>query len=878
MCVLSNNCTTKVVPIQVPSKYSHLELCVVDILSRSTRTRLFVCYRPPSPDSDQAAVQYIRALCDCINGLYPDNSTVIICGDFNLPCIDWSIDNCSKCRDTTCSGVFLEFFYTHGLQQLVDSPTRFNHTLDLVCCNNYNCVFNTRVREPFSTSDHCQVCFQVLQKSVSDSNVFRSFDFKFADWSSIKAYLNNVDFFQLFNSNQPPSVIMDEFYQIINKCIELYVPQKRNAVSRKSRLVKYPYCIRRLLRKKATAWRIHRTFHTAESLASYKKVASECKSAIYSFMLTYENQLIANANIGSFYRYANSKLRSRSAAGPLCDREGILVTDSLGRASILQQTFTSNFTTDNGILPQVTYIRKSSNILSRIYFTSALVRRAIKRLKLKTKGGPDGIPPSFFINCCDELCYPLSLLFTFSFENSILPAVWLTSFITPIFKKGNPADANNYRPIALTATMCKLMEFVIKDQMVQFLVDKGHISKRQHAFIKHHSTASNLLECLRDWSIGLDGHMQTDVIYIDFAKAFDSIVPSKLLFKLEQYGISGQLLKWLSGFLTNRTQRVIIDYCFSSECAVISGVPQGSVLGPILFLVYINDIDSVCCGNTVLQLFADDAKLFSKINIDTVTSTLQQSLDKLASWAKEWQLSININKCAVLSISNKPQPARLTYFINGIAIPCCSSYVDLGITISCDLSFERHINNIVSKARQRVSTLFRGFLSRNLSTMRLAFISYIRPILEYNGIIWNPCHIYHIDLIENVQRNFTKRIPSISSLPYSERLALLDLDLLELRRLRFDLIYYYKVLNHLTPFNPDEVFTTYLPAARSRSETPYLQKPIKATNRLLSTSFHRNIDAWNALPAALRSSPSLPAFKRGLKQFDLCNHLKGSVI
>jgi hypothetical protein len=160
--------------------------------------------------------------------------------------------------------------------------------------------------------------------------------------------------------------------------------------------------------------------------------------------------------------------------------------------------------------------------------------------------------------------------------------------------------------------------------------------------------------------------------------------------------------------------------------------------------------------------------------------------------------------------------------------------------------------------------------------MRLAFITYIRPILEYNSIVWSPNLIHLIDLIENFQRNFTKRIPSLSSLPYTERLALLDLELLELRRLRFDLIYYYEVLNNLTPFDPSEIFSVYTPSSWSRSEMPYLQKPIKATNRLLSTFFFRSIDAWNALPAALRSSSSLPAFKRHLKQFDLSTYLKGS--
>jgi hypothetical protein len=143
------------------------------------------------------------------------------------------------------------------------------------------------------------------------------------------------------------------------------------------------------------------------------------------------------------------------------------------------------------------------------------------------------------------------LLFTFSFEHGILPAAWLTSFISPIFKKGNPADANNYRPIALTACMCKLMETISKDQIVLFLADKGFISESQHAFMKHHSTATNRLASLNDWSVGLNSNLCTDIVYIDFSKAFDSIVYSKLLFILELYGITGKLLNWIRSFLSN---------------------------------------------------------------------------------------------------------------------------------------------------------------------------------------------------------------------------------------------------------------------------------------------------------------------------------------
>ena len=257
--------------------------------------------------------------------------------------------------------------------------------------------------------------------------------------------------------------------------------------------------------------------------------------------------------------------------------------------------------------------------------------------------------------------------------------------------------------------------------------------------------------------------------------------------------------------------------------------------------------------------------------------TLQRSLDKLVRWANDWQLSINIQKCSVLSVSAKHAATQFDYSINGVFVPPQDSTTDLVVTISNNLSFEAHINNIVSKARQCLSVLFRGFLTRNTCVMRQAFIAYIRPILDYNNIVWNPGQLYLIDLFEGVQRNFSKHIPSLSFRTPFERLALLNLESLELRRLIADLTYYYKILNNLTPFDPKEVLLIYAPLASSRSGSPYFSKPTKATNKTLSLLFYRWVDAWKALPVYLRLSPWLTAFKRGLNNTDLSSFLKGSL-
>jgi hypothetical protein len=875
VCILTNDNCIKATLVQLPSNFSHLELCTIDILltDANVKLRLFVCYRPPSSNYDVCALQYVTDLCDCIDKLFPVNSPALICGDFNLPMIDWSLDNCSLCSDSTCSGIFLDFYYNHGLCQCVTTPTRYNNVLDLIFTNDINCVLNVGSIEPFSTSDHNQVCFDVPCNVTQRNYSYLTRNFIYADWSGINAFLSSTDWFELFHSNLSAKSIIDNFYNIIDTCIEQHVPCKYVSCSRRYDHSKYPLGIRRLLRKKAIAWRANRVFKTPESMAKYKSLASKCKYAIREFVKDYETHLVSNENIGAFFRYANKKFSCKSAVGPLQDEDGALLTDPECKADLLQRAFVSNYNLDNGRLPSSS--KHASGNLSRIYFSPALVRRAIKKLNVNAKGGPDGIPPAFFSNCCEELSYPLSLLFTLSFEHSIVPDVWLKSFITPIFKKGNPCDPTNYRPISLTATICKLMETIIKDQLVQYLVNNGLLNKHQHAFIKNHSTATNLLESINDWLVSIKSPNRTDVVYIDFSKAFDSIVTSKLLYKLESYGVTGLLLKWIECFLSNRIQCVVLDHTFSPFSQVVSGVPQGSVLGPILFLLYINDIESVCCGTTKLQLFADDAKLYSSINIDAASVSLQQSLDNLAAWSIDWQLVINISKCAVLSVSTIPSKPHV-YYINGTDLSNHSSCTDLGVVLSEDLSFHKHINSIVSKARFRVSILFRGFISRDHSIMRRAFIAYIRPILEYNSVVWSPSLLYLIEVLESVQRSFSKRLPSLSSLTYAERLAVLNLETLELRRLRFDLIFYYKVFNHLTPFDPDLVFTIYSPPNCLRSNEPFILKPITVPNRFLSTTFCRAVDAWNYLPLELRLSKSLPVFKRGLKVIDFSKFLKGS--
>jgi hypothetical protein len=753
-----------------------------------------------------------------------------------------------------------------------------DNLLDLVLCNDANCIIDTQVTSPFSTSDHNTVQFKITNTSSQSffDKDFTLYDFNHADWSQIQSYLSTIDFDTLLTSDETIDAKFESFYAILFNCIDLYVPQRKVNKVKRARSTNYPPGIRKLQRKKATAWRLYKAFHTPESLSSYKKIALHCRSAVQAFIAKRESSLIDNGNIGSFFRYANNKFSSKSSVPILKDESGAFIHDSVDKANILQSVFTGKFITDNGVIPNKCTNNSLENKLNDIVFTPVLIERVLKKLKVKTKGGPDGVPPIFLKQCSALLCKPLAILFSSSFNCGYLPEDWLRSYITPLFKKGVTSDPNNYRPVALTATLCKVMESVIKDQLLQYLTSKGLISKKQHAFIKNHSTATNLLECTHDWFVSLNSRHSTDIVYIDFSRAFDSIVFKKLLCKLESYGINGKLLAWIEAFLNNRSQCVVIDHCFSSVSSVLSGVPQGSVLGPILFLIFINDLESICCGESNIMLFADDAKLYSRIDIDQPSVSLQHSLDRLSHWAESWQLAINISKCCVLSTCSNKAVSCNSYYLDRNLIPSTSYILDLGITITSDLSFHTHINNIVAKALQRNSTFFRGFVSRNLNLCRKAFVTYIRPLLEYNSIVWNPIHIYLIDLVESVQRKFTKRILLLSGLSYAERLARLGLESLELRRLRFDLINYFKVLNNVSPITPCDHFLIHQPLPSSRSSMPYLQKPLRSNSKLSSSFFYRQVDAWNYLPCALKSSSSLTSFKSALKKVNLSLFLKGN--
>ena len=297
-----------------------------------------------------------------------------------------------------------------------------------------------------------------------------------------------------------------------------------------------------------------------------------------------------------------------------------------------------------------------------------------------------------------------------------------------------------------------------------------------------------------------------------------------------------------------------------------------TVLGPVLFILYIDDINAVFSNSTVTyKLFADDCKMYSTINTDLDYLALQAALDRLQQWSCDWQLSINVSKCHILHLGKKNNNKK--YFLNGCVIDAPPVVTDLGVEIDLELKYDKHINKIVGKAYSRVGMIFKGFASRNVQILKIAYVSYVRPVLEYASNVWSPHILKHINAIERVQKHFTKRITSLSHLSYPERLAAIDLEPLELRRLKADLVLYYKCVNDLVALPRNDYFQLSQYTSQTRTGGNRLIRPFCSTNRFENDFFNRCLSCWNSLPHDVINASSIKCFKRLLSNVDLSSFI-----
>ena len=393
--------------------------------------------------------------------------------------------------------------------------------------------------------------------------------------------------------------------------------------------------------------------------------------------------------------------------------------------------------------------------LTELFFDHMEVYDAIKKIPNGSSPGPDGVPPCLLKKGGTSVALMLNNILKSSFDSGEIPDILKLGLISPIHKGGSTSDPANFRPVSLTSHVAKTGERIIREKLVNYLEFINKMDGSQHGSRKGRSTLSQLLEHHHEIIQMLENGKNCDSIYLDYAKAFDKCDIGILMHKLKSLGVTGKLARWIYNFLAGRKQQVVVNGVTSNVTDVISGVPQGTILGPILFLIYISDIgDSI---NSLKKVYVDDTKVKKGIKSEEDVEDLQADLEKLYTWAKENNMVFNGTKFQVMRYGNDEELKNNTnYFTEETSeiIERFENLRDLGVIMSDDGSFDEQIIKVVKKVRQKTGWILRTFYSRNQELMKTLYKSLVVPHVDYCSQLWMPTKAINIQAIEKLQKDF----------------------------------------------------------------------------------------------------------------------------
>jgi hypothetical protein len=842
--------------------------CAVHLLDFDIR--VISIYRPPSSTALQDDI-----LVDCIIACCQGMEAVLL-GDFNLPTLNWAVDIFSNYISPSDKKI-LNCFDSLGLVQWVTEPTiTSGNILDLVLTTDPDRVGSVEVLPPLPCCGHSPVLFDYVfvgDVRDRDSGGGRLL-WQRGDYDSISGALSSWDWDYEFdgltvNDNYTllSSILMDLVARFVPSRDGNAVPWSRSPPGWLSQLRSDAWS----RYKSARAVFGRREVRVLEALENYKEVNFRYRNFEVFSRCNYEESLIRRINVAPklFHSYIRHKKVSRPTVGPLKLPCGRLVVDSIEMAEVFAQTFSSVYVTEDPINPAI--LQFFPGHMERFDIGEADVVRALSVLDGSSSSGPDGVHPMLLKSCCSELAHPLSVIFNKSLLSGSIPLLWSKSLVVPLFKAGSRFDPSNYRPVSLTSVCCKTMERVIAARLVAHLEENCLLSPDQFGFRSGRSTEDQLLLTYGEVAERVDSGYVVDVVLLDFSKAFDVVCHSVLLQKLVALGVDGAVVQWIAAFLSNRKMSVVCDGVVSGSRDVGSGVPQGSVLGPILFLIYVNHI--VQYTSCSCKAFADDFKLylhFARERDYTIVQgvrALQRDLNSVSSVSGSWNLRLNQRKCVVMRFGGGNYDFSSVgvdgkYYLDGVQLEFVDSWRDLGVIVDVKLRFHEHVRTAVNKAAGLANNLLRSTVNRSPIFMKTLFISHIRPILDYCSCVYNVGYLGDSRSVESVQRRWTGCVEGLGELDYAGRLQALDLFSMSGRRLRSDLIKIWKIFHSgdehmLVLFNVNMARATR--GHNFKLVVPHCRADIK------KRSFHvRSISLWNSLPADVVESTSIASFKSGL--------------
>ena len=649
-------------PVDITPADTNIEHVCVKVKGDELTVNISVTYRPPGQNHELDTAMY-----NILHRSLQNNESLIL-GDFNLPHIEWQ----------SLSGVereshsMLEFLEDNFLTQLVSEPTRENSILDLVIASQDHLINKVTVGEHLGSCDHKVVRVEINTTTRVMENKTLVPNFRRGNFVHLRNALSELSL--------PATAQVDEAWSYFKNQLltqqRYFIPYSEKRPQYNKNPPWFNNEIKRALQLRNNCHKRMKLLRSNENVRLYNEARRRVKTLIKQSKRHYEMNIAAQSksNAKLFFRYINNKKHMRSGIGPLKDSTGTLVTNDKNMASVLNNYFSSvfnptaedeNITPDDTITNNVitgTPATTPEHTLEEFEISTEEVLKALNELKTNKSPGPDEIYPKILKETKHEIVGALKSLFNSSIQQGFVPADWKAANVTPIYKKGDRTSPGNYRPISLTSVVGKLLEAIIRDKIVGYLENHSLIRDSQHGFRNKRSCLSNLLTFYNDLFFAHDASRSLDIVYLDFQKAFDKVPHNKLMFKIKQLGIDGNVHKWIENWLSNRQQRVVINGYASGWAPVTSGVPQGSVLGPILFIIYINDIDVGL--NNFISKFADDTKIGNSIITDRDRMSLQDDLRKISEWSERWEMPFNVNKCHILPVGTRNQKSE--YEMKGV--------------------------------------------------------------------------------------------------------------------------------------------------------------------------------------------------------------------
>nr|CAH8858213.1 unnamed protein product [Trichobilharzia regenti] len=825
-------------------------------------TALIGCsYRAPGTFSNYET-QLINTL-EQLTDLQYDHK--ILCGDFNLPEINWDIPT-----GPTKFDKFLDTLDILGWKQTVTTPTRGNNVLDLIFCHNIS-PLSTLVGSEFPGSDHKTVMCALpiplssnaSHTSTSQQVIYRNYSK--ANWALVESMLRSSKWDEYFTTDDL-SRALTIFYHNSNICLDAVIPLQTLKVSphRKSYIKPKD---RKKLKKLSTSYFKHHDFGT---LGLILKTLSSITQAQDFRMRKEERIAVASpARAYALTEILRKRMNRKNHSIPLLIDKGRLCTNSADICELFNKTFAGNYLKPSVQLLDIHPITKMAptpltpNQISTVQFTYADINQTIRTLKSSKGFGTDGISSYFYKYGGPDIPLLLLKIFTMSLETQTYPDIWKTTFIMPKHKSGSKTEVSNYRPINITPIASRIMERLVKNNLIKHMLSCNIISPNQHGFLKSRSCLTCHLDFFNFVTSSRDRRQLVLVIYFDISKAFDRVDHLLLTNKLNSLGIRDPLLGWLKSFLNNRSQIVKLGSATSKPSPITSGVVQGSVIGPLLFTLYINDI-CACFTHGKPFIFADDLKVaytFQRDDLGNFENVVQKELDKMAAWSSLWNLQFNLNKCGWICFGAPSIDLKLT--LQSANLTRLRNVVDLGLRYSSDLTFSEQVASQTRKSRMLLGCILRNFHDNEAKL--ILYKTCVRPLLEYCPFIISSTRTRDKLRMESIQRYFTSKLLGYDcKKDYISRCMILKLDPLWTRRLIINLIFFFKVLHKISFSGNRDIQFAQEGSYDLRNQTSTVTThSFKSTLREnFFTVMYSKI--WNSLPLDIRTCSSVTSFKRSL--------------